>query len=59
MSDDLFCQFPTFSRDFLESLSKLLSSSAEDSFDREILSNKEEQRNVFEKTWELEQKKKF
>ena len=42
MLDDPFFQFPTFDRDFLESFSKLLSSSAEDHFDRrKILSNKE------------------
>ena len=56
MSDDLFCQFPTSSRDFLESLSKLLSSSAEDSFERrKILSNKE----VFFKKIRNQSKKKF
>ena len=42
MSGDPFCQLPTFSREFLDSLLKLLSSSAEDSFDkRNVLSNKE------------------
>ena len=33
MFDDPFCQFLTFSRYFLESLSKLLPSSAEDRFE--------------------------
>ena len=43
MFDYPFCQFPTFSRGFLESLLKLLSSSAKDRFDRrKVLSNKEE-----------------
>ena len=34
MLDDPFCQFLTFSRYFLESLSKLFSLSAEDRFER-------------------------
>ena len=34
MFDDPFCQFLTFSRYFLESLSKLFSLSAEDCFER-------------------------
>ena len=32
MFDDPFCQFPIFSRDFSDNLSKLLSSSDEDRF---------------------------
>ena len=34
MFDDPFCQFATFSRDILEGLSKLISLSAEDRFER-------------------------
>ena len=40
MFDDQFCQFPTFSRDILESLSKLLPSSAEDRFEKKIFRTK-------------------
>ena len=55
MFDYPFCQFPTFSRGFLESLSKLLSSSAKDRFDRrKVLSNKEE---FFQRVSDFEQKK--
>ena len=45
MFGDAFCQFPTFSKDFLEGLSKWLSLSAEDRFDRKKSSS--EQRSVF------------
>ena len=38
--DDPFCQFPTFKRGFLESLSKLLPSSAEDRFKKKSLEEK-------------------
>ena len=55
MFDYPFCQFPTFSRGFLESLSKLLSSSAKDRFDRrKVLSNKEE---FFQRVSDFQQKK--
>ena len=54
MFDDPICQFQTFSRGFLESLSKLLSSSAKNCFDRrKVLSNKEV---FFYRKSELEQK---
>ena len=57
MFDYPFCQFPTFSRGFLESLSKLLSSSAKDRFDRrKVLSNKEE---FFQRVSDFEQKKNY
>ena len=36
MFDDLFCQFPTFGRDFVEDLAKWLPLSAEDRFEKKI-----------------------
>ena len=44
MFHDPFCQFPTFSRDFLEGLSELFSLSAEDRFERK---KSFEQKSVF------------
>ena len=54
MFDDPFCQFLNFSRYFLESLSKLLPSSAEDRFE----GNKSfEERSVFSMIFALRAKK--
>ena len=60
MFDYPFCQFPTFSRSFLESLSKLLSSSAKDRFERrKVLSNKEEFFQSFSKEFRILSKKNY